>query len=150
MGIFYFCQKFSVMGLSGYGKWLLGGIGWAVGGPIGGILGFIMGSAFDGMDSGVYEYKTTSPADFRISLLILSGAVMKADGKQLKSELDYIRAFFLQNFGQEYTRRYMVVFRQVLKQEIPLESVCLQIRENMDIHSRLQLIHFLFGISASD
>lgn len=138
------------MGLSGFGKWLLGGIGWTVGGPIGGILGFILGSAFDGMDSGAYELKRTSPADFRISLLILSGAVMKADGKQLKSELDFIRAFFLQNFGLQYTRRYMVVFREVLKQDIDLEAVCLQIKQNMDIHSRLQLIHFLFGISACD
>jgi len=138
------------MALSGYGKWLLGGLGWALGGPIGGILGFVIGSAFDGMDSGAYEYKGTTPGDFRVSLLILAAAVMKADGRQMKSELDFVRAFFLQNFGEETTKQYMVVFRNVLKQEIPLESVCLQIRNNMDLHSRLQLIHFLFGISAAD
>jgi DnaJ like chaperone protein len=102
------------------------------------------------MDSGAYEYKGTTPGDFRVSLLILAAAVMKADGRQMKSELDFVRAFFLQNFGEETTKQYMVVFRNVLKQEIPLESVCLQIRNNMDLHSRLQLIHFLFGISAAD
>ncbi len=138
------------MALSGYGKWLLGGLGWALGGPIGGVLGFVIGSAFDGMDSGAYEYKGTTPGDFRVSLLILAAAVMKADGRQMKSELDFVRAFFLQNFGEETTKQYMVVFRNVLKQEIPLESVCLQIRNNMDLHSRLQLLHFLFGISAAD
>ncbi len=138
------------MALSGYGKWLLGGLGWALGGPIGGILGFVIGSAFDGMDSGEYEYKGTTPGDFRVSLLILAAAIMKADGRQMKSELDFIKAFFLQNFGEETTKRYMVVFRDILKQEIPLESVCLQIRSNMDLHSRLQLLHFLFGISAAD
>ncbi len=138
------------MALSGYGKWLLGGLGWALGGPIGGVLGFVIGAAFDGMDSGAYEYKGTTPGDFRVSLLILAAAVMKADGRQMKSELDFVRAFFLQNFGEETTKQYMVVFRNVLKQEIPLESVCLQIRNNMDLHSRLQLLHFLFGISAAD
>ncbi|MBW6498504.1 MAG: TerB family tellurite resistance protein [Bacteroidales bacterium] len=138
------------MALSGYGKWLLGGLGWALGGPIAGVLGFVIGSAFDGMDSGAYEYKGTTPGDFRVSLLILAAAVMKADGRQMKSELDFVKAFFLQNFGEETTKRYMVVFRDVLKQEIPLESVCQQIRTNMDLHSRLQLLHFLFGISAAD
>jgi DnaJ like chaperone protein len=138
------------MAISGYGKWLLGGLGWALGGPIGGIMGFVLGSAFDGMDSGAYEYKGTTPGDFRASLLILAAAIMKADGRQKKSELEFVKAFFLQNFGQETTMRYLVVFRDILKQEIPVESVCQQIRANMDLHSRLQLVHFLFGISAAD
>ena len=138
------------MAISGYGKWLLGGLGWALGGPIGGIMGFVLGSAFDGMDSGAYEYKGTTPGDFRASLLILAAAIMKADGRQKKSELEFVKAFFLQNFGQETTKRYLVVFRDILKQEIPVESVCQQIKSNMDLHSRLQLVHFLFGISAAD
>lgn len=138
------------MALKGYGKWLLGGLGWAFGGPIGAILGFLMGSAFDGMDAGNFEYHGTSPGDFRVSLLILAASVMKADGRQLRSELEFVRAFFLKNFGEETTNQYMRVFRDVLKQEIPLESVCLQIKNHMDVHSRLQLLHFLFGISAAD
>ncbi len=133
----------------------MGGLGWALGGPIGGILGFVMGSAFESMNSGEYEYRPprqqgTQPGDFRISLLILSAAVMKADGKQLKSELNYIRSFFIQNFGEITTRHYMQAFRDILKQEIPLQDVCLQIKSNMDLHSRMQLLHFLFGIALAD
>ncbi|MFW5687482.1 MAG: TerB family tellurite resistance protein [Bacteroidota bacterium] len=143
------------MAISGYGKWILGGLGWALGGPIGAIVGFLMGSAFDSMDSGEFEYRAdphagTQPGDFRISLLILSAAVMKADGKQLKSELDYIKAFFVQNFGTDATRNYMRAFRNILNQQIPLQDVCLQIRSHMDLHARLQLIHYLFGISMAD
>lgn len=141
--------------MSKYTKWVMGGLGWALGGPIGGILGFIMGSAFEGMNSGEFEYRPprqegTQPGDFRISLLILSAAVMKADGKQLKSELNYIKSFFIQNFGEVATRHYMQAFRDILKQEIPLREVCLQIRTHMDLHSRLQLLHFLFGIALAD
>ncbi len=142
------------MEVSGYGKWILGGLGWAFGGPIGGIMGFLMGSAFDSMNSGEFEYRDrkvgTQPGDFRISLLILSAAVMKADGKQLKSELDYIKAFFVQNFGVEQTQHYMRAFRDILNQDIPLRDVCFQIRSHMDLHSRLQLLHFLFGIALAD
>jgi DnaJ like chaperone protein len=142
------------MTLTKYGKWILGGLGWAFGGPIGAIIGFLMGSAFEGMDSGEFEYRepvsTTQSGDFRISMLILSASVMKADGKQLKSELDYIKAFFIQNFGVQQTQFYMRAFRDILKQEIPLQDVCMQIRANMDINSRLQLIHYLFGIALAD
>lgn len=142
------------MTLTKYGKWILGGLGWTFGGPIGAIIGFLMGSAFESMDSGEYEYRepgaTTRPGDFRISMLILSASVMKADGKQLKSELDYIKAFFIQNFGVSQTQNYMRAFRDILKQDVPLQDVCMQIRANMDINSRLQLIHYLFGIALSD
>ncbi len=141
--------------MSKYTKWVIGGLGWALGGPIGGILGFVMGSAFESMNSGEFEYhphrqQGTQPGDFRISLLILSAAVMKADGKQLKSELNYIKSFFIQNFGEPATRHYMQAFRDILKQEIPLQEVCLQIKTHMDLHSRLQLLHFLFGIALAD
>lgn len=141
--------------MSKYTKWVMGGLGWALGGPIGGILGFIMGTAFESMNSGEFEYRPpqhqqTQPGDFRISLLILSASVMKADGKQLKSELNYIKSFFIQNFGENTTRHYMQAFRDILIQDIPLEDVCLQIKNNMDFHSRLQLLHFLFGIALAD
>jgi DnaJ like chaperone protein len=36
---------------------------------------------------------------FEISLLILSSVVIKADGKVLKSELDYVKKFFTNTFG---------------------------------------------------
>lgn len=138
------------MAVTAYAKWVMGGVGWAIGGPIGAILGFFMGSAFESMDKGEFEHKSTQPGDFRISLLVLSAAVMKADGKQLKSELDYIKAFFLQHFGPDATHNYMLAFRDILKQDIPLEDVCSQIRQYMDFHSRLQLLHFLFGIALAD
>lgn len=148
------------MNKTSYGKWILGGLGWALGGPLGAILGYLMGSAFDSMNSGEFEYKTTGAdtyndvntrsGDFRLSLLVLSASVMKADGKMLKSELDYIKAFFVQNFGQAQTKYYMRAFRDMLKKDIPLQDVCWQIQSHMDLHSRLQLLHFLFGIALAD
>ena len=36
-----------------------------------------------------------------MSLLVLVAAVMKADGKVVKSELDYVKQFFVRQFGQE-------------------------------------------------
>jgi len=147
-----------------YGKWVGLGLGWAMGGPIGGILGLVFGSMFDGMQRGTYEYRAdehpygaattgttrTRPGDFAASLVVLSAAVMKADDKVLKSELDYVKSFFSKQFGEKLAVENMLVLREVLKQDINVQQVAQQVRTFMDHASRLQLLHFLFGISSAD
>jgi DnaJ like chaperone protein len=137
------------------GKWITGGLGWAFFGPIGGILGFVVGSMFDNTTviQGRQEYQPGQPTTqggYIMSLLVLVAAVMKADGKILKSELDYTKQFFLQSFGPEAAGEALKILRDLLNQNIPVTDVCIQIRKNMDHPSRLQLLHFLFGIAAAD
>ena len=145
-----------------YGKWVGLGLGWALGGPIGGVLGLVFGSMFDGMQSGVYEYQNqqhpygspgipkTQPGDFAASLIVLSAAVMKADEKVVKSELDFVKKFFHQQFGEKLAIENILLLREILKQEIDVQQVSMQIRKYMDHPSRLQLLHYLFGISMAD
>ena len=137
--------------MSQWNKWLLGGLGWALGGPIGGIVGFALGAVTEETTK-QYKPGTTSalPNDFSAALLVLCAAVMKADNRLLKSELEYIRQFFTRNFGAEHTRQRMLLLREILKQEIPLSQVCTQIRQNVDHSSRLELLHLLFGVANSD
>ncbi len=135
-----------------FGKWIGGGLGFAVGGPIGALIGFFIGAAVD--NTQIYSYSPGNPrpttGDFSMSLLVLIAAVMKADGKIMKSELDYVKRFFVNQFGPDSAREALIVLRDLLKKEIPLNEVCAQIKSNMDYSSRLQLIHILFNISASD
>jgi DnaJ like chaperone protein len=133
-----------------YAKWIGGGLGWAFGGPIGGILGFIFGTMVDGMQSGKFEYKPTQSGDFSISLLVLSAAVMRADGKVMKSELDYVRNFFIRQFGVETANNRIQMLQEILKQDFNLPEVCQQIGQYMEYPSRLQLLHYLFGLSSAD
>ncbi len=140
--------------MGGFGKWIGGGLGWVMGGPIGGLLGFLVGSMVDTATPGQASYSrgagSTTPGAFGVSLLVLIAAVMKADGKVVKSELDYVKQFFVRQFGKENAREASVMLRDLLKQEIPLRDVCEQINRNMDYSSRLQLLHLLFNISISD
>jgi len=138
-----------------YGKWITGGLGWAIGGPIGGILGFVVGSLFDNTTviTGRQEYQPGQPTTqggYIMSLLVLVAAVMKADGKVLKSELDYTKDFFVRSFGPAAAGEAIKILRDLLNQNIPVTEVCQQIRKNMDHPSRLQLVHFLFGIADAD
>jgi len=85
-----------------------------------------------------------------MSLLVLSAAVMKADGVVKKSELEYVRRFFNTNFGVEKSNQLMLVLRELLKKDINVQDVSVQIGRYMDYSSRLQLMHYLFGIAQSD
>lgn len=139
-----------------FGKWIGGGLGWAFGGPIGAIIGFTVGSMFDGgkgqMQRGSktgYPGKTTT-GGYVMSLLVLVAAVMKADGKVLKSELDFVKKFMVHNFGEASATEAIRMLKDILNQTIPVDDVCKQIRQNMDYSARLQLVHFMFGIAQAD
>jgi DnaJ like chaperone protein len=138
-----------------FGKWVGLGLGWALGGPIGGILGLAVGSIFDsgksdvtGQSRGVRE--KTLRGDYAASLLVLIAAVMKADGRVMKSELDYVRRYFVSRFGEETASEAVVMLRDILKQEIPLRDVTHQLSQRLDYSYRLEMLHFLFGIASAD
>jgi DnaJ like chaperone protein len=130
------------------GKQILWGtLGWAFAGPIGGILGVI----FAGSSETSYKQVAQSQAgDFMVSLLVLFAKVMKADGKLLKSELDYVKSFLKRNLSRQQSHVFIKMFQETLKQEYSTVEVCRQIQRSMDHPSRLELIHVLFGLSASD
>lgn len=142
--------------MGNFAKWIGGGLGFVVGGPIGGLLGFFLGSVVDSSNTVTWQQSRqqvkpgTTPGDFGMSLLVLIAAVMKADGRVVKAELDYVKRFFISQFGPDTAQEALMLLRDLLKQEIPLRDVCSQIRKNMDYPSRLQLIHILYNISAAD
>jgi DnaJ like chaperone protein len=137
-------------------KLLWSGLGWAMGGPIGAILGYAF-AAFS--DQAPQKYRSsksfgtsqrTGTIDFMASLLVLLASVMKADEKLLRAELNYIKQFLGKQFNKEDAHNYTILFREILKQKYSLSQVCKQIQRSMDHPSRLELIHLLFGLSASD
>jgi DnaJ like chaperone protein len=153
--IFVARQKQQNMGF--FLKLILTGLGWSFGGPLGGIIGYAIGSLFSGNRPKVIRSEVTDTfgnteekRDFNVTLLVLSAAVMKADGNVRKSELDYVKRFFLQNFGQTRAENYIKMLREILGKEYNLYEVSQQVGRYMDYASRLQLLHYLFGIANAD
>lgn len=130
------------------------GLGFIIGGGrIGAIIGFALGSLFGNSykkEDVKFMGENPRQQDFTASLLVLSAAVMKADGNVKKSELDYVKRFFLQNFGQEQAEKYILTLREILKQDIQIAEVSQQIGRYMNYSSKLQLLHYLFGIASAD
>ena len=136
-------------------KLILTGLGWAFGGPLGGIIGYAIGTLFSGnrprvIRSEVEDTFGNTEEKRDLTLLVLSAAVMKADGNVKRSELDYVKRFFLQNFGQQRAENYIKMLREILDKEYNLYEVSQQVGRYMDYSSRLQLLHYLFGIADAD
>ena len=138
-----------------FGKWVGLGLGWALGGPVGGILGLAVGSIFDtgtnvvtGQERGTRTQ--TLRGDYAASLLVLTAAVMKADGRVMKSELDYVKRYFVTRFGSATANEAVVMLRDILKQDIPLRDVANQLGQQLDYALRLEMLHFLYGIASAD
>jgi DnaJ like chaperone protein len=93
----------------------------------------------------------TKTGDFEVSLLVLSAIVMKADGQVLESEKNYVRDYFVKMYGKDRANNAFKLFNGLLKKEdISTRQVCQQIQTHMDHSSRLQLLHYLFGVTKAD
>jgi DnaJ like chaperone protein len=127
------------------GKWVGIGAGWFLAGPIGAIIGYYISKSF-------FDGKNDQAKAYELSLLILSSLVIKSDGKIVKAELDYVKQFFINTFGVQKANKYFEVFNKLNKQSLSseLRPVCQQLNSYVNHASRLQIIHFLFGVSASD
>jgi len=140
-------------------KWLGAGLGFTLGGPIGSVLGFALGSVIGGFSKKDIERakaygetsRTRQSGDFEISLLLLSSIVIKADGKVDQRELSYVRNHFKNMYGEERANNAFKLFKSFIKtNDVSTRQISEQIRQNLTHASRLQLIHFLFGIAKSD
>jgi DnaJ like chaperone protein len=87
---------------------------------------------------------------FFVSLLVLSSAVIKADGKTQSSELNFVRDFFRSNFGEQAAQQAMQILQQLDSQQVNIYSVGDQIASNMNYSQRMQLFQYLVQIAISD
>lgn len=123
------------------------------------ILAFLVASMFGGksrrrkggQDPFEFYRQRSSMSDVATMLMALSAAVMKADGKVLKAELDYVKSFFSQQFGNQFTSEHLKVLKKFLDaKNIPIDQICNDIRKRMPTEVRVQLVHYMFGIAKAD
>ena len=140
----------------GFGKWIAGALGWAMFGPIGGILGYYFTSRLEKLSEAVasqgeqQSWNQGQRNSFLMSLLVLSAAVIKADGKTTSQELSTLRSFFARNFGPQAGNEAEEIVKDLLSKDFNLYEVCTQVRSCMDYSQRLQLYHYLVGLGACD
>lgn len=109
---------------------------------------------FRGINSGT-EQETSQEGgytnqDFESGFLILIAAVMKADGKVVKGELDVVKDFLRSSYGEERSKEMVLKLRDLLKMDIPLQPVCGAMARSVSYNSRMEILEILFTISNAD
>ena len=169
------------------GKWIGGVLGFITAGPLGALAGYALGSLFDhGLNAvnrdGDHHYNNAYDAysgrqsygnqsygrqqsyegernSFMFSLLVLSSYIINADGKIMHSEMELVRNFLRQNFGEAAKQQGEEILLKLFEQQkrigmqqyrSVIQDSCHQIRSNMMYEQRLQLLNFLVMIAQAD
>jgi len=157
------------------GKWIGGVLGWIIGGGsvFGALAGFCIGSVVDGATEDVGAVNGNGWAEgqskqqfyqgernsFLFSMLVLSSYIIKADGKVMHSEMEFVRQFLRVNFGEaavvqgeeillklfeEQKRVGWSAFRETIR------KACVELKFRIDDGARLQLLDYLVMIAKAD
>lgn len=165
------------------GKWIGGLLGFLHGGALGALAGFALGWLFDnGMDavnqpdnntqdkqghSRAFNqdrqyrqsYSEAHRNSFRFSILALASYVIRADGRVMHSEMELVRKFLRQNFGEIAVKQGEEILLKLFEQQkqmgwaqfrSTIRQACVQISLNMGYSERLQLLNFLVIIAQAD
>ena len=118
----------------------------------GAILGYFLGSLLS--NTRVYtnfRSERINTRDFELKLLTLASLVIKADGKVTQKELDYVRLYFVSAYGKARANEVFRIFNNELrKTDVSAAEICNHFVTYARYESRLQLLHFLFGIAQAD
>ena len=157
----------------GLGKWIGGIVGFMAMGPLGALAGYALGSMFEKSSDDVNDGRFAGSADynndvygqrnsFLFSMLVMASYIIRADGKVMHSEMEFVRNFLRKNFGESSVREGEQILLNLFEQRKRMEmnnplafkntiADCgAQIQANLPYEQRLQLLNFLAMIAASD
>ena len=153
----------------GLGKWIAGSLGWILLGPLGGILGYLIGSMLESSSDAPADSRQAYASDdepeqgdrnsFLLTMLALAAYVIRADGRIMHSEMELVRNFLRQNFGEEAVTQGNDILLKLFDEEkrqgtatfrSNIRGACEQAARHLNYGGRLQLLNFLVMIAQAD
>jgi DnaJ like chaperone protein len=136
-------------------KWFTAILGYSFLRFPGAIIGFFIGSFIELLSKNSFNLRTGSysikPEKFELNLLALSAMIIKADGKIEQKELSFVRNFFIAQYGKDRADSIFKTFNKEIKKEVQrLDEVTSVFVQQTRYETRLQILHFLFGIANAD
>ena len=101
-------------------KWVAAFVGYYLFRFPGAMLGFFIGGMIDQFNSGkrsVFQtrFSVTQSGSLQLNLLALAATVIKADGVVKAQELQFVRNFFITNYGKEQASMIFETFNEQIK-----------------------------------
>ena len=121
----------------GLGKWIGGFLGWMVGGPLGALAGYFIGSLFEdssfsiesdggGYQTGEYTREQTYQGQrnsFFFSMMVLASYIIRADGRVMHSEMEFVRNFLRVNFGESAVTQGEQILLKMFEQQKQMNAL---------------------------
>ena len=132
-------------------KWILAVLGYSFFRFPGALIGYFLGNLIENSSPKRRNIRNISSQDFELNLLALASLVIKADGRVSKQELDYVRSYFVSAYGKNRANSTFQIFNDnINKKGISPSNIIKLFNSVLNYESRLQVIHFLFGIAKAD
>ena len=137
-------------------KWVSAFFGYYYFGFRGAIFGFFVGSFLEKLVNGSRvnfqtSSKSTDPVQFQLNLIAFAAIVIKADGQVKSQELQFVRNFFIANYGQQKASSIFETFNEQVKKEVQnIEEMAQVFVLSSRYETRLQVVHFLMGVANAD
>jgi DnaJ like chaperone protein len=137
-------------------KWIAAFFGFFLFRFPGAVLGFFIGGMIDQLYGGSTSFFQTRVSNshtgnFQLNLLALSAMVIKADGQVKAQELQFVRNFFIANYGRVEASILFETFNEQVKKQVQNINTLTQIFVSRTAYeTRLQVLHFLFGVANAD
>lgn len=139
-------------------KWITAIIGYTYFRFGGAIFGYFIGSFLEQIFKGgrtnpfgSLQFQTMRTNEVQLNLLSLAALVIKADGKVDRRELQFVRNYFIANYGKEYAENIFAKFNNEIKKENQsIQQLTQLFVQGARYETRLQIVHFLYGIANAD
>ena len=122
----------------------------------GALLGFFIGGMidqFNGSNRTVFQtrFSANPSGSLQLNLLALAATVIKADGVVKGEELQFVRNFFISNYGSQQASEIFETFNEQIKKEVQnIAELARVFVDRTPYETRLQVLHFLFGVANAD
>ena len=137
-------------------KWIAAFLGYSFFRFPGALLGFIVGGVVERFFNSSSSWsevgsQRSTTAALQLNLLALAATVIKADGTVKQQELQFVRNFFITNYGSQMASTIFEKFNEEVKKERQNIPELTQIfNQRAPYETRLQILHFLFGVANAD
>ncbi|MDB4117944.1 TerB family tellurite resistance protein [Flavobacteriaceae bacterium] len=139
-------------------KWIIAILGYTYFRFGGAILGYFLGSLLEQLFNpkkrsafGGIQFQRMQADQVQLNLLSLAAIVIKADGKVDQRELQFVRNYFIANYGKEYASAIFAKFNtEINKEQQNLSELTRLFVQGARYETRLQILHFLYGIANAD
>jgi DnaJ like chaperone protein len=137
-------------------KWIAAFLGYSFFRFPGALVGFIVGRVLERFFNSSSSWsevgsQRSTTAALQLNLLALAATVIKADGTVKQQELQFVRNFFITNYGSQMASTIFEKFNEEVKKEKQNIPELTQIfNQRAPYETRLQILHFLFGVANAD